>query len=98
MCMACSSFSPFSIAASVVVLPLPVAPVTKTRPFFSAMIFLKTGASFRSSIVGIFVFSLRKTMAKVPLCLKTFTRKRARPSTKYEQSHEPELRRSSSRR
>ena len=38
------------IAASVVLLPLPVVPVTSTRPRSSAAIFFRTGGSASSSI------------------------------------------------
>ena len=48
-------FSSFNIAASVVVFPLPVAPVTKMMPFFSLIISLKIGGSPSCSSVGISV-------------------------------------------
>ena len=57
------SFSSLSIAASVVVLPLPVAPVTKTIPVFSLMISLKIGGNPSPSHDGICVLSLRITIA-----------------------------------
>ena len=47
MCILECWFSSLSIAARVVVLPLPVAPVTKMMPVFSLMISLKTGCSFK---------------------------------------------------
>src|SRR5438105_2068848 len=50
------------MAASVVVLPEPVAPVTKTMPVFSLMISLKMGGRLRLSHVGICVLNLRMTM------------------------------------
>jgi len=52
-----------SIAASVVVLPEPVAPVTKMMPVFSLIISRKTGCSPSLSMVGISELSFRMTMA-----------------------------------
>ena len=59
-------------AASVVVLPEPVAPVTSTRPFFSLAILRK-----RSSMEGMVELSFRITTAQLPPWRKMFTRKRA---------------------
>ena len=56
-------FSSLSIAASVVVLPEPVAPVTKMSPVFSLIISRKTGCSPSLSMVGITELSFRMTMA-----------------------------------
>ena len=53
----------FSMAAMVVVLPMPVPPVTKMRPFFSLMISWNTGARWSDSKVGISGLRWRITMA-----------------------------------
>ena len=68
------------IAASVVLLPLPVVPVTSTRPRSSSEIRRSTGGSSRSSTVRIFVGMTRSTMPIVPRCWKTLTRKRPEPA------------------
>ncbi len=69
------------IAASVVLLPLPVVPVTSTSPRSSSAILRSTGGSSRSSMVRIFVGMTRSTMPMVPRCWKTLQRKRPRPAT-----------------
>ncbi len=43
----------FNTAAKEVVLPLPVAPVTRTMPFFSLAILSKASGRLKSFIVGI---------------------------------------------
>jgi len=87
-----------SSAASEVVLPDPVAPVMRIRPFFSAGIFLKASGSLSSSMLGILVSSFRRTIEKAPRCEKMFTRKRALPGREYDESHEPWRSRCSERR
>ncbi len=67
------------IAASVVLLPLPVVPVTSTRPRSSAAIFLSTGGSASSSIVATRIGMTRKIMPIVPRCWNALQRKRPRP-------------------
>ena len=67
------------IAASVVLLPLPVVPVTSTRPRSSSAIFLSTGGSPSSSIVRICIGMTRSTRPTVPRCWKMLQRKRPRP-------------------
>ena len=69
------------IAASVVDLPEPVVPVTRTRPRCSAAIFSSTFGSMSCSIVWILKGMTRSTTPSVPRCWKTFTRKRPRPGT-----------------
>ncbi len=55
------SLNSLSSAASVVVLPEPVAPVTRMRPVFSAVILSKMGGRLSASTVGIFVARIRMT-------------------------------------
>ena len=66
-------------AASVVLLPLPVVPVTSTSPRSSSAIFFSTGGSPSSSIVRICIGMTRSTRPTVPRCWKTLQRKRPRP-------------------
>ena len=68
-------------AASVVLLPLPVVPVTSTSPRSSSAIFFSTGGSPSSSIVRICIGMTRRTSPTVPRCWKTLQRKRPRPGT-----------------
>ena len=79
MCTERLSLISSRMAARLVVLPEPVAPVTKTIPFFSLAIWYMVLGSPRSSMVGILDSSLRQTMEKLPLWEKMFTRKRALP-------------------
>ena len=69
-------FMKFIMLASVVVLPLPVGPVTRMMPrVVSVQIFSITLGKFRSFMVGIFVGVTRKT-AEIPfICKNIFTRK-----------------------
>ena len=69
------------IAASVVLLPLPVVPVTSTRPRSSSAIFFSTGGRPSSSMVLTFTGMTRSTTPMVPRCWKTLQRKRPRPGT-----------------
>src|SRR5688572_25366221 len=98
MCTDLVALISLSSAASDVVLPEPVAPVTRMRPFFSAGIFLKAPGSCSSSMVGILVSNFLSTTEMFPRCEKMLTRKRALPGKKYELSHEPCLTRNSHRR
>ncbi len=77
------------IAASVVDLPLPVGPVTRTRPRGFAASVLQISGSPRSSNEGIFAGMLRSTIEMEPRWRMMFTRKRATPETEYEQSKSP---------
>ena len=54
-------FSPFNSAASVVLLPEPVGPVTKTRPARRSASFWMAGGQPRSASVGILRGMMRKT-------------------------------------
>ena len=56
------------IAASVVLLPQPVVPVTSTRPRSSAAIFFRTGGSSNCSTVSTRIGMMRKIMPIVPRC------------------------------
>ena len=69
------------IAASVVLLPLPVVPVTSTRPRSSAAIFFSTFGSARSSTVATFIGMTRKIIPMVPRCWNALQRKRPSPDT-----------------
>ena len=69
------------IAASVVDLPEPVVPVTRTRPRCSSQMRSRTRGRFSSSMVRILVGMTRRTMPTLPRCWKTLTRKRPRPAT-----------------
>ena len=71
------------IAASVVLLPLPVVPVTRISPRSSAAIVLSTSGSARSSMVADFIGMTRKLMPIVPRCWKALHRNRPRPATLY---------------
>ncbi len=70
-----------TIAASVVLLPLPVVPVTTTSPRSSAAIFFSTFGSIRSSIDEMRIGMTRKIMPMVLRCWKQLQRKRPRPAT-----------------
>ena len=56
------------VAASVVLLPLPVVPVTSTSPRSSSAMRLSTGGSPSSSIVRICIGMTRRTRPTVPRC------------------------------
>ena len=64
--------------ASVVLLPEPVGPVTRNRPRGRWAIFLQTSGTPSCSGVSILLGICRSTIATVPFCLNTLTRKRAR--------------------
>ena len=65
------------IAASVVDLPLPVGPVTRTRPRSSSASCLNSGGAFSWSRLRMLVGMVRNTAAAPWLVLKALTRKRA---------------------
>ena len=67
------------IAARVEDFPEPVGPVTSTMPFFMSAMWASSYGSFSSSKVGMLLGMTRITMAWLPRCTKTFTRKRAVP-------------------
>lgn len=67
------------IAASVVLLPLPVVPVTRVNPRCDRAMSLITGGNCSSSKVRIFNLMTRKTIAGAPRWLYTFTRNRDSP-------------------
>ena len=66
-------------AASVVLLPLPVVPVTRTSPRSSSAIVFRTCGRPSSSIVRICIGMTRRTRPIVPRCWKTLQRKRPEP-------------------
>ncbi len=74
------------IAASVVVLPLPVVPVTSVSPRSDSAMSCSTGGSWSSSIVRTFSRITRITIAGVPRWLYTLQRNRQRPGISYEKS------------
>src|SRR5947209_7562652 len=76
-------------AAKVVDLPDPVGPVTSTSPFLRPAISLRTPGSLKSSHCGGRGGMTRITMACEPRCMKTLTRKRAKPGALKERSEEP---------
>ena len=67
--------------ASVVDLPLPVTPVTRTRPLVSFAMVSSTLGRFSSSKVCIFIGMTRRTMPTAPLCWNMFTLNLPRPGT-----------------
>ena len=73
ICACLVLFISLIIAANVVLLPLPVGPVTKTSPLFLVTISLRTAGCFNSSNVGIFSAITLIAIASLFLCLKTFT-------------------------
>ena len=75
------AFTCSTSAASVVLLPLPVGPVTSTRPRSSSAIAFSTGGSPSSSSVLTAIGITRSTMPIVPRCWKTLQRNRPRPGT-----------------
>ena len=71
------------IAASVVLLPEPVVPVTSTRPRSSSAMRFRTSGSSSASTDGTFVEMTRMTSEMVPRCVKTLQRKRPSPGMLY---------------
>ena len=67
------------IAASVVLLPEPVVPVTRMIPRCSSASLVTTGGRPRSSTERISKGIARQTIEIEPRCLKVLTRKRERP-------------------
>ena len=76
----------FSIAASVVLFPEPVTPVTSTSPRFAMEISSRTAGRLSSSSVGISNGITRMMIPIVPRCRKMFTRNRPTPGAPHEQS------------
>ena len=73
--------------ASVVVLPLPVGPVTRMMPLFTlSQSFSIIGGSKSSDIVGILVGIVLKTKDTPSICKKTFARKRKSSFSLYVKS------------
>ena len=75
------------IAASVVDLPEPVAPTTRTRPRLVITTSLSTGGSFSFSKLGISEAIVRITMPTLRCCTKTLTRKRETPGIEIAKLH-----------
>ncbi len=69
-----------TIAASVVLLPDPVGPVTSTSPLARMVSFFTAGGSRSSSSVGTWLGITRKTAPRPCDWTKMFTRNRATPS------------------
>ena len=67
------------MAASVVVLPDPVGPVTRIKPRCSLASLVTTSGRPRSSAVGTWLRTRRNTMATEPRCRNTLVRKRPTP-------------------
>src|SRR5215213_7071050 len=78
-----------SIAASVVVLPEPVAPVTSTSPRCSSARRRTPGGRLSISKFGTFLGMTRNAKEMWPRCRKAFTRKRGRCSSWYAMSRSP---------
>ncbi len=74
------------MAASVVVLPEPVVPVTSTRPRGSRASFLTTAGSSSSSKLGMRVATCRMAMEMLPRWRYTFTRNRPTSGPLYAKS------------
>ncbi len=75
------------MAASVVLLPLPVGPVTSTRPRGLSESSAKILGQPSCSSVRILLGMVRNTAAAPRFWLKALTRKRARPWISNEKSH-----------
>ena len=76
MCSARVSLMPSIIAASVVDLPEPVGPVTRTIPFLSVITSERILGSPSSASVGMRSAISRMTTANVPRCRKMLARNR----------------------
>jgi hypothetical protein len=74
------------IDASVVDLPEPVVPVSRTIPRSSSASWRITGGSCSSSIERMSTGIARMTSDVEPRCLNALTRKRATPGIEYEKS------------
>ena len=70
-----------TIAASVVLLPAPVGPVTMTRPFLKRTSRVRTGGSRSSSRLGMWLRITRKTAPIPRLWTNTLARKRPTPGS-----------------
>ena len=79
MCPAYLLLITFIREASVVDLPLPVGPVTRTSPLFFVVVFITASGIPNDSGVGIWNGNNRSDAAYVPLCLNTLRRKRPTP-------------------
>ena len=79
MCPAICLLRCSSIDASVVLLPVPVAPTIRIRPRFSSTIVLRISGTLRLSSVGMSNGMQRNTAAIVPRCLKPDRRKLPTP-------------------
>ena len=86
MCCRVSALILSMIAASVVVFPLPVGPVTSTSPRALVMRSPTTGGSPSSSSARILNGIARNVPATAPRWRKMFARKRARPFTPNDRS------------
>ena len=75
------------IAASVVDLPEPVAPTTRTRPRLVITTSFSTAGSFSFSKFGISEAIVRITMPTQRCCTKTLTRKRETPGIEMAKLH-----------
>jgi hypothetical protein len=71
------------IEAMVVVLPVPVGPVTRTRPRGSAARVSTAGGKWSSSKLGMSERTRRMARLTFPRCLNTFTRNRPTPGRVY---------------
>jgi hypothetical protein len=74
------------MAACVLLLPLPVTPVTRMSPRSSAATSCTTGGSPSCSSVGISNGITRMTIMKLPRWRRMFTRNRPTPARPHEQS------------
>ncbi len=74
------------IAASVVVLPDPVGPVTSTRPRWCSVSLRHAGGRPSSSNDGMSLCTRRSTRPTEPRWRMTLTRKRPSPDTEYAKS------------
>ncbi len=74
------------MAARVVLLPLPVVPVTRTIPRVSMASFSSTTGRLSSLMVRMRIGMIRKTIPTELRCWNTFTRKRPSPATPYARS------------
>ena len=72
----CSRLIESMSAASVVDLPDPVGPPTRTSPFFIRANCCTTGGRPSPSMLGISFFTMRKTAPMPVCCAKTWPRKR----------------------
>ena len=81
------SLRQFTIAASVVDLPEPVAPTRIVRPRLTNTTSLRICGMFNPSSVGKMAGMTRITMPTWPCCIKALTRKRPRPGGEIAKLH-----------